>query len=142
MSWLRPSSNIYSTKKRKKRGGGKKTKNRKRKQSGGGRTKQTKDKKEFDKMWNKMKKTMRNKSVINFDDKIVEQLIRDVQIVNFDNRPNQPYSKKIMERKINEHYKRIGKYMYNIISKKIDQAPIGGKTLKKKRNNKRKTRKH
>ena len=102
MSHAGPSSNIYSTKKRKKRGG-KKTKNRKRKQIGGGgsRKRQLKDRNHDIDEWNKMKQKMKSQLYMKFVDdyKFVEELLRDVKIIDFDNMPNRPYSEDIMKEK-------------------------------------------
>ena len=74
--------------------------------------------------WNKMKEELKNNLLMKFtnDVEFVKQLVRDVQITNFDNRPGwHPYSDEDMEKKIEEHYKRIGKNIYDIISATMEE---------------------
>tara|TARA_B100000575_G_C23138704_1_gene662145 strand:- start:1533 stop:1964 length:432 start_codon:yes stop_codon:yes gene_type:complete len=74
--------------------------------------------------WNKMKEELKNNLLMKFtkDDEFVKQLVRDVQITNFDNRPGwHPYPDEVMEKKIEEHYKRIGENIYKKVSDAMEE---------------------
>ena len=75
--------------------------------------------------WNKMKEELKNNLIMEStieDARFIEQLIQDVQITKFDRRPGwHPYSDEVMKKKIEEHYKRIGKNIYDRISAAIEE---------------------
>ena len=76
------------------------------------------------KQWNKMKEELENNLIMESTKNVefIKQLVQDVQIINFDRRPGwHPYSDEVMKKKIEEHYKRIGKNIYDRISAAIEE---------------------
>lgn len=75
--------------------------------------------------WNKMKEELKNNLIMEStieDARFIEQLIHDVQITIYDRRPGwHPYSDEVMEKKIEEHYKRIGKNIYKKVSDAMEE---------------------
>ena len=76
--------------------------------------------------WNKMKEELENNLIMESTKNVefIKQLVRDVQITDFDTRwraKGGPYSDEVMKKKIEEHYKRIGKNIYDRISAAIEE---------------------
>ena len=101
-----------------------------------------------------MKEELKNNLLMKFteDVEFVKDLVRDVLIIDFDNRPGwHPFPDKVMEEKIEEHYKRIGKNIYEKVSaakeelenqrdakrQRTETESIGGKKRHKSRRRKR-----
>lgn len=98
--------------------------------------------------WNKMKNELKNDLLMEStkDAEFINNLVRDIQIINYDDRPGwHPYSDKVMKKKIEEHYKRIGENVYKKISARLKELEnqrdtkrhrtghIGGKKRRKSR---------
>ena len=76
------------------------------------------------KQWNKMKEELENNLIMESTKNVefIKKLVQDVHITDFDNRPGwHPYSDEVMKKKIEEHYKRIGKNIYDKISAAIEE---------------------